>query len=166
MILIFQKLVLCSKQKKTCYCYFKQQKKNICPSLSGFVWYSEERKSFSICLFSFTSIWSVKYAQIFYTDVALLWCSPGRDWFLCQTLFRVCHLIIYCIISSEIYWPNKDKETVGNVWIPVQQKRCGSSLSKRVAHCCVCAVWVLRCYDVEWFTKAWDLCRATRFLVL
>lgn len=46
MILISQKLVLCSKQKKT-YCYFKQQKKNICLSLSGFVWYSEERKSFS-----------------------------------------------------------------------------------------------------------------------
>ncbi len=65
---------------------------------------------FYMCLLSFASIWSVKYAQFFYTDVALLWYSPEREWFLYQTLLRVSHLIIhYRIVSSEIYWPNKDR---------------------------------------------------------
>lgn len=96
------------KQKRhTSVTVNSNKKKKIYPSLSGCHWYLEV---FLICLFSFTSIWSVKYAQFFYTDVALLWYSPGRDWFLCQMLLHVCHHQIWDLLTKlrQKLW-----ETVG-----------------------------------------------------
>ncbi len=110
------------KLKKDKYYNFKQKEKHF--SRSGFdllVFWREE--VFYMCLLSFTSIWSVKYAQFFYTDVALLWYSPGRDWFLYQTLLQVSHLIVHRIVSSALRFSDQIKtETVGNIWVPVQPR--------------------------------------------